>query len=79
MNEAVDGERKGRCVHVFVYTCCVQKSVSQQCLPPRNTAGMLIDSQIHIHMHVFSIQQFTVHNYVHVSNYVHVVVIDYTE
>ena len=55
------------CLHVFVYTCCVQKLVSQQCLPPRNTAGMLTDSQTHIHMHVLSIQQFTVH--VHVSMY----------
>ena len=54
------------CQHVFVYTCCMQKLVSQQCLPPRNTASMLTDSQTHIHMHVLSIQQFT-GTYVNVS------------
>ena len=77
MNGAVEGERKERCLHVFVYTCYMQKSVPQQCLPPKfYTAGMLTNSQTHIHKHKYScviIQQFSVH----ACKYVHVVVVDY--
>ena len=47
--------KEDMCTCLHTYLCCMQKSVSQLCLP----AGMLKDSQTHIHMHVLSIQQFT--------------------
>ena len=77
MNGAVDGERKGRCVHVSVCLCVhMQKSVLLHCLPPRDT--LLACSQttkhtIHIYKHSCVICS-AVYCTVCACKYVHVVV-----
>ena len=72
MNGAVERERKERCLHVFVYTFCMQKSVLQQCLPPKYVL-LLACSRIAKHtytntnIHVLYI--FSSFLYMHVSMY----------
>ena len=64
-------ERKGVCMSLYTHAVCKNQFLSSVCLL-NITAGMLTDSQTHIHKHKYScvtyIQQFTV-LYMHVSMY----------